>query len=312
MFKNFFNLKLTTLSLIAVLMGTVLFVSPGPVEAGARLRSSNVVTVHDVSANNPPGGWARSVAAIRGALVEFRVEITNEGDDVADHVQLTGQMPNNIGNSFNFPVIIQSAINGGSPVNDSVTVTVIDGSNQQFAYEPGHVRIAGVTNLHNCPNVCNIGDAVVTQGGFEVGDIGAGQTIQVLYKARMSNVVVATPTPTPTTRPAATPTPTPTSGAGAGQGGQSQGNCTGANSCSGSANVTVNTPPAQVALAAAAPRVVSAATAGVSELPKTGLPLAGLGLAGLLPIGLKLRKFGKGQKDDYSAKSIWEERELSR
>ena len=59
------------------------------------------------------------------------------------------------------------------------------------------------------------------------------------------------------------------------------------------------------------PQVVTVAGAQVKELPKTGAPLAALALAGLLPAGLKLRRFGKQDKD-INPNYIWEERELSR
>lgn len=98
------------------------------------------------------------------------------------------------------------------------------------------------------------------------------------------------------------------------------------NNQSQSQSQVVNVPPAQVitvpqnvqtvqrevlvpATTTVAPKVTYVAATEAQALPKTGLPLAGVALGGLLPIGLKLRKIGKG-KDIISANSLWEERQF--
>lgn len=98
------------------------------------------------------------------------------------------------------------------------------------------------------------------------------------------------------------------------------------NQNSQSQSQVVNVPPAQIitvpqnvqtvqrevlvpATTAAAPKVTYVAATEAQALPKTGLPLAGVALGGLLPIGLRLRKIGKG-KDIISANSLWEERQF--
>jgi uncharacterized repeat protein (TIGR01451 family) len=51
----------------------------------------------------------------------------------------------------------------------------------------------------------------------------------------------------------------------------------------------------------------------VEELPKTGLPIVAWGLAGLLPIGLKLKKFGQNSKDnENNADYIWQKRQYQK
>lgn len=70
--------------------------------------------------------------------------------------------------------------------------------------------------------------------------------------------------------------------------------------------VTEATPSAQ-------PKVVEVAgVTSVKELPKTGAPLAAWGLISLLPIGIRLRRFGSSFKKLANANFIWEERELKK
>ncbi len=71
-------------------------------------------------------------------------------------------------------------------------------------------------------------------------------------------------------------------------------------------------PVERVVTTQAQPRVVMAAgDTKVQELPKTGLPFAGALLGGLLPLGLRLRKFGRLDKDSFTANFIWEERQFA-
>lgn len=58
------------------------------------------------------------------------------------------------------------------------------------------------------------------------------------------------------------------------------------------------------------PTVLSQVQSTVKELPRTGLPLLGIGLGSLLPLGLRLKRFGKVDTDEHSASSIWMEKQL--
>ncbi len=61
----------------------------------------------------------------------------------------------------------------------------------------------------------------------------------------------------------------------------------------------------------AEPKVVYQAPAEVRELPKTGLPLAAWFLSGLVPVGVKLKRFGKGDNGSVNpALNIWQTRTM--
>ncbi|OGE17602.1 hypothetical protein A2858_02620 [Candidatus Daviesbacteria bacterium RIFCSPHIGHO2_01_FULL_36_37] len=135
-----------------------------------------------------------------------------------------------------------------------------------------------------------------------------------------------TPTPTPSVSPSATPAPTATPVPGQQQHQeQTQNNNQTVNvenniNNTGGSNTIVekvvkvqgaSTVVEKVEEKGGTPEVVSKAPVETKELPKTGLPLAAAGLAGLLPVGLRLRKFGQND-EKVSANSLWTERELSK
>ena len=93
------------------------------------------------------------------------------------------------------------------------------------------------------------------------------------------------------------------------------GNSSSSSSSNSSVNLTINNPtPAPttttVVYKQTTPQVVTQVKGAVTELPKTGLPLAALALGGLLPAGFGLKRFGK-KSEEFSANSIWTERELN-
>jgi hypothetical protein len=60
------------------------------------------------------------------------------------------------------------------------------------------------------------------------------------------------------------------------------------------------------------PGVTYVAPSNVYELPRTGLPLIAWGVAALLPFGLKLRRFGRGQQNGSTPHTLWEKRQFRR
>jgi len=63
------------------------------------------------------------------------------------------------------------------------------------------------------------------------------------------------------------------------------------------------------ATTSAAPKVITQVQTPIKELPNTGLPAAAVGFGALVPLGLGLRKYTKGDKK-VSANSLWFERQL--
>lgn len=289
---NLNHILKTTLLTSAIVLATTL--TPATVSAAANIDGGNFMTATNNTSGN--GTWGDPVSAKPGEAIEFRVQVWNNGDATAERVQVIGDLSAPDSNTLQAKATIQSA--NLSTMQDTATINVEGGSAQSFAYIPGHARIFGVTNLYNCPSGCAFTDDIAGRG-VEVGDIPAGQSVQVAFKAYVSNAVSATPTPTPT----ATPTPsTPPSGGQSQSQNQSQSQTVNVNNTNNNNNtVTVNTP------AVAAPQVVSQSTSTAKALPKTGLPLAAVGMSALLPVGLKLRKRFTGSDTD-SANFIWEER----
>src|SRR5438270_13001216 len=67
---------------------------------------------------------------------------------------------------------------------------------------------------------------------------------------------------------------------------------------------------APTALPSSTPIVTSTNDVQIKELPRTGLPIAGLALTALVPMGIIFRKFGNKALIQYSASSIWTNREF--
>jgi hypothetical protein len=92
-------------------------------------------------------------------------------------------------------------------------------------------------------------------------------------------------------------------------------NVSNSNSNSVSVNAPKVTASPSVQVSVTAPKVVYTVPAELKELPRTGLPLVVWGISALAPLGIKLRKNGKGQQEsssEFSANSIWTERELNK
>src|SRR3989344_170854 len=337
-FKNI-TLGITTL----FTLGAITFSQVISANAAASLQGGDFFQAFNNTAQ--AGTWTDPVTGQSGQIIEFRVTARNSGDEVAENVQvwgsITGQVPQDPANTNVLTARISNSNFGGAELTDTVTVNV-SGNPEGMRYVNGHARLNGVTNLFNCPNTCDIGDSVL--GGINVGNIAAGDFVEVTYKATLTNTPVVTPTPTPTVQvtptptptvsitptptptTAATPTPTPTTtqqgntntNTNTNTQSQSQtntqsqtattGSSSSTSSSSSNSNVTVNNPNPQVVTVVKETQVAGVST--TKELPKTGLPLLAWAAAAFLPAGARLRKFNQVSKGLISANYIWEEREF--
>lgn len=303
---NSFKKSLLSLSIFA----TLALSTASTVLAGPSLFRGDFLSVHNTIAGG--SDWTDSVSANPGDIVEFRVIVRNEGDMTVDHAQVIGLINEGTGIQIPFTATIKAPYGGGTQISDNATVNITGSTPQSFRYEPGHARIFGVTNLFNCPSGCDISDAVVAGGGMEVGDIPAGESVQVLYKARLSNLVSPTPTPVPAcvsndSCSVSTPSACGQTNTGVDNCGKAcsrssdacaQGQ-TQTQSQSQTVNITNPTPTA------------APATPVVTTLPKTGLPAIAWLISALIPTGFGLRRFKGIEKElEDDPNYIWEDRKF--
>lgn len=288
-----------------------LIIFPKEVLAVATFAAGNIY----FASNTRSPGPADPVSASIGDVVEFRLNITNTGDEPARNVRVQMSLPGNVsGGAISSNIRVVS--NNASEVQDSATVNAPStGTSKSLTYLPGHAFVitnAGTSSL----------EAIGSFGEVSIGDIAPGPSnfVEVGFKATLTEVAAPTPTPTPTPTPIPTPTPTPTPGptatpaptatpTPAPQGStttsvtnnitNTSSSTSTSSSTGGSANVNITNPPP------AAPAVLGvstvAAPVGVgysyiygTSLPKTGLPaLAWIG-SGLVPLGFGLKRYGRG------------------
>lgn len=241
------------------------------------------------------GAWSDPVNGNPGEIIEFRIVAQNQTAGVtASNVIVTASLPGNPSTTLSASGNVSAA--GFTTTSDTATVNVLGGSQQSLVYVPGHARVFSPS----CPSGCAAGDSV-TSSGINVGDLGPGESAQILFKAGITNVVVASPSPspspspTPSPSPSPSPSPTPSPAAAAAAGGQSQ-------SQSQSVSVTQNVTQTNNQTVNAVP---------AKQLPKTGLPLLSWVGASFLPLGFGLKKFGKQVKNEMEndPKYIWEKRQ---
>jgi hypothetical protein len=289
--------------------------------------------------------WADPITAKSGEVVEFRVVAQNiVAGTTAHNVKVFGDLSSPRSTTLVMRGYVSA--DNAATVSDTVTVNLDDGMVQHFAYLPGHVRIFS----KSCPTGCAGPDTPHTTG-VDVGDLAFNESAQVMFKAYVSNEVASpTPTPTPTANPSVTPTPTPTPTVAptvtpsptpnnvtqcpsgyilqnvgnvnvcVSQSQSVTNNINNTNNNSNSQSQTQNNNQSQTVTTGAGhvgggtPKVVSAASAPVKELPKTGLPLAAFPLLGLLPAGLKFRKYAGMTSSDLedSPLAIWERRQSTK
>jgi hypothetical protein len=292
-------------------------------------------------------GEADPIDAAPGNILEYRLVIQNVVPDTTAHnVRVKINVPGDISNSLVTSANITA--DDADPVFETTTVNVTGGVPQRLEYEPNHVRLYRGSTAIECFNssdsFCATADNITSSGIVVADSLAFNESVQVFFKLGMSNFYVPSPSPSvapspspsvapspspsvapsasPSVAPSASPSASPSAPASAApspspSSGTIVNNNNNNNSQTQNNNQTVNvtggTTTPVVLAAANQPKVVATAGQQVSELPKTGLPLAGWALAGLLPLGAKLRRFGKTNEDqEETANFIWEERELKK
>ncbi len=202
------KLKTTITALILFLTTALLsFSSLLPLaQAAASIEGGNFLTGFNNTIQE--GTWRDPVNAEPGQIIEFRVVVHNQGDEPANNIQVLADIPQDPATQLTARTIIRPSYFGASDVTETLTINVLGGTAQGMRFAPGHTRFFGVTSLFNCPQGCDIGDNVVN-GGMEVGNIAPGETIQIGYKAGLTNVVAPSPSPSPSISPSPSPSVSP-------------------------------------------------------------------------------------------------------
>lgn len=252
-----------------------------------------------VSNTNSPA-WGDPVNANIGDVVQFKVDIINNGSETATNVRVKADFPNGVsGNSIASTIHIVA--DNAPEVTDGATVNITNatsGATHSLVYFPGHAVL-----------ITNSGQSAIESiggGGFvSVGDVASGQSnyVEVTFKAKVTETagVVTPPPPAPAPAP---PPPAPAPPAPAGQSQSQTVNVTQTNTNTNTNTVNTTAAPAPTPV----PQVL-----GVKSLPKTGLPLVAWSALGLIPAGLKLRKFSKVSKDLADNPSyIWKKRSIDK
>lgn len=154
--------------------------------------------------------WEDPIAADPGQIIEFRVRVVNTGEVTANNVVVKAQLQSSDAKAMTAKAVV-SAANADS-VSDTATVNVSGNRGQQLVYLPGHALKWGPGCTNGCPLPDNIAIEGVNVGNVELGE---SNSLQVTFKATVSNQVQPTvtpkpPTPTPTKKPTPTVTPKPT------------------------------------------------------------------------------------------------------
>lgn len=309
--RNMNKFKLGFLTLVLLLSAITIAVFPRLTiaQTGPVFRGGDIFTATNNTKQAP--NWTDPLTNLDpGNVVQFRINIANDGDATATSTHVQVSVPSGSGTTL-APTVTISASNASS-VSD--TATIVSDTGGAFAFT-GLVPNDTFEFSSNCPSGCPLPDTIVGSG-INLGDVAPVSTannINITFKLFTQAAAGPTPTPTPTPTPAptatptpgptatptptpaptVTPTPTPTPGVGGNT--NTNNNCTGSNSCSGTANVTVtNATPAPSA-------AVAGVSTSVTQLPKTGLPELAWGLIGFLPIGARLRKSFKvkGEMEDH-------------
>lgn len=150
--------------------------------------------------NNTDGQttWANTVNADPGEVIEFRVLAWNISGTTINNVKVTANLPSAQATSLTASATVSG--DNAASVSDTVVVNVVGGTQQGFAYLNGHARI--------CMATCQSAPDTVTTSGISVGNLGPGESAQVLWKAHVTNFIAA-PTPTPTPSPSPSPAGAP-------------------------------------------------------------------------------------------------------
>jgi uncharacterized repeat protein (TIGR01451 family) len=152
--------------------------------------------------------WQDPIPADPGEVIEFRIQVINDGNAPANDTQLKAILPDVLSTSLVARAFINGS--GAAQVSDTATVNVSGSQGQLFEYIPGHTRKVG-------PG-CQTGDGCplpdgITLSGISLGSVvnpGVENSYQVAFKVHVSNFQPSpSPSPSPSVSPSPSPSPSP-------------------------------------------------------------------------------------------------------
>ena len=166
---------------------------------------------------NGGGSWTDPVAAVAGNVIEYKFRIVNQGEWPSRNTRVYVQLPWDPA-APSATLVSRATVSADNATSFTDTQTVnLTGQTSYLWPRDGHYNIIGVTDLFNCPNGCPISRSFM-DSPMAIGQIPAGGSVEIQFKADVVNTVTPTltptvtptPTPTVTVTPTSTPTPTPT------------------------------------------------------------------------------------------------------
>ncbi len=161
--------------------------------------------------------WGDPIAANPGEVVEFRIQVINDGQAAANDTQLKVILPDVPSTNLAAKAFINGA--GAVQVSDTATVNVSGNTGELLEFIPGHTKKFGPGC--NTSAGCPLPDSITTSGISLGSSVNPGVTnsFQVAFKVHVTNIQAAaspspspmmSPSPSPSPSPSMTPSPTPT------------------------------------------------------------------------------------------------------
>jgi uncharacterized repeat protein (TIGR01451 family) len=158
---------------------------------------------------NGGGSWADPVAAVAGNVIEYKFRIANQGNWPSRNTRVYVQLPWDPA-APSASLVSRATVSADNAASFTDTQTVnLTGQTSYLWPRDGHYNIIGVTDLFNCPSGCPISRSFM-DSPMAIGQISAGGSVEIQFKADVVNSVTPTPTSTVTPTPTSTVTPTPT------------------------------------------------------------------------------------------------------
>lgn len=153
--------------------------------------------------------WRNTVNATMGNIIQFKFRIVNDGNFESRGTKVWIQIPWDPQKLASTLVsTAQVTADNADTMTDTATVNLTDKPSLLWPYD-GHYVIVGKTNLFDCTNGCAITREFLDHP-MPIGNILAGASVEITFKASVFNIASPTATPTLTPTPTATPTQTPT------------------------------------------------------------------------------------------------------
>lgn len=180
-FKKVLNKVLVLGVALNLIFATLVYVFPAKGVAqvtGAHFQGGNFFVAANVSQN---GGWGDPINADKGNVINYKAQITNDGTEDAQNVQIKVDLPQGQSQSLvsTFKVKADNVIE----VSDTATVNV--SSSQKMDFLPGHTYLIQPDGTSQ-----KISDSI-WQDWVNVGVVHPGTTvfIQIAFKTQLTNII---------------------------------------------------------------------------------------------------------------------------